>query len=295
VTLPRRPLADRTVSVLGLGGARWSLVDRPDDVAITRTVGAALEAGITLFDTARAYTPPGVDAYGERTLAAALREHSAGAEVVVLTKGGHERLADGSFVVDARPEVLRAHCVDALTSLGRDRLDGFLLHWPDPEVPLAESVGALDELRRDGLTHLIGVCNVDLGQLEGAHAVAPIDVVQNPCSALGEGDDEVAAFCRAQGIDQLGYSPLGGTRGAAVLARGAPGLAGLTERYAASVPELVLAHLLHTRPDVVPLVGAGRPETVRSVARAGTLELDPDDLRRIEEVLGASTIGQHHG
>jgi aryl-alcohol dehydrogenase-like predicted oxidoreductase len=294
VTLPRRALGDLTVSAVGIGGARWSLVDQPDDAAITRTIGVALEAGITVFDTARAYTPPGVTSHSERLLAAVLRQHSLGTEAVVLTKGGHERLPDGTFAVDGRPEVLRTHCVDALASLGRDRLDAFLLHWPDPGVPLRESVDALAELRREGLARLIGLCNVDVDQLRTAHAVSPIDVVQNPCSVLG-GADDVAAFCHEHGISQVGYSPLGGDTGALALARLTPALSELVERYAASVHELALAHLLTTRPDIVPLVGAGRPATVRSAVRAGTLQLDPDDLHRLHEILSGGLIGQHHG
>jgi aryl-alcohol dehydrogenase-like predicted oxidoreductase len=295
VTLPQRLLGGLHVSAVGIGGARWALVDRPDDAVVTATIHAALDSGVTLFDTARAYTPPGVDAYGERVLAGALCQHPNGGAAVVVTKGGHMRLPDGSFVVDARPATLRRHCLEAMTRLRRDPLDAFLLHWPDPQVDLVESVQALADLRREGLARLVGVCNVDVRQLRRAQHAAPIDLVQNPWSVLAGGDEDVVAFCGQHDIGYLGYSPFGGTAGASRLAHLDGQLAPLAERHAATVHELALAWLLHTRPEILPVVGAGRPSTARAAARAGALRLDAGDLQRLDAALVPDRIGQRDG
>lgn len=295
MSLRRRLVGDLPVSAVGLGGARWSLAERPDDGAIARTIHAALDAGITLFDTARAYTPAGVRAHSERVLADALRQHPAGGDAVVLTKGGHERRPDGTFAVDGCPATLRRHCHDALVSLGRSRLDGFLLHWPDPEVPVGESVAALAELREEGLTRLVGVCNVDVDQLRAAHDAARVDLVQNPYSALTGGDDAVLAFCREHGISHVAYSPLGGTTGTRMLTRRGAGLATVAHRYDASAHELALAWLLASRPGLVPVVGASRPATARAAARACSLALDEDALRELDAAFDPAPIGQLRG
>jgi aryl-alcohol dehydrogenase-like predicted oxidoreductase len=250
---------------------------------------------VTLFDTARAYTPPGVSGYGERALADALRRHPGGDAALVVTKGGHLRLPDGTFVVDARPTTLRRHLLEARARLQREPVDAFLLHWPDPHVDLVESVQALADLRREGLVRLVGVCNVDVGQLARAHHAAPLDLVQNPWSVLAGGDEDVVAFCDRNDIGYLGYSPFGGTTGAGRLGRLDARLAPLLERHAATMHELALAWLLHTRPEIVPVVGAGRPSSARAAARAAALRLDPDDLQCLGRVLGPDRAGQHHG
>jgi aryl-alcohol dehydrogenase-like predicted oxidoreductase len=291
VSVPRRAIGGVTVSAVGVGGARWSLTERPDDALVTRTVHAALDRGITLFDTARAYTPAGRTAHNERVLATALRRHPAGADAVVFTKGGHDRLPDGTFVVDGRPVTLRRHCEEALIALGVERLDAFLLHWPDPDVPLEESVGAIADLRSQGLVRLVGVCNVDLTQLRQAAAAVPLDLVQNPLSALAGGNWDVVDHCRRVGLAHLCYSPLGGSTGARALLSTTAETAEVCARHGASVHEVALAWLLAQGPALVPIVGAGRPESVASAARASTLELDTADLRVLDAVFSTTTSG----
>ena len=294
MSIPRRQLGRLSVSAVGIGVARLALLDEPDE-AITSVVHAALDEGITLFDTARAYTPPGVDSRGERVLAAALKQHPEGKHAVVLTKGGHERHSDGSFSIDGRPEVLRRHCTDALVNLGSTCLDAFLLHWPDEQVPITESAAALGDLRAEGLARLVGLCNVDVDQVRAAHDEVGVDLVQNPYSGVTGGDEEVIAFCRENGIGHVAYSPLGGTAGARALGRFESAFAAVAQKYDASAHEAVLAWLLASQPGVVPVVGAGRPGSARAAARAGTIELDNSDLRELGAILGRNRIGASLG
>lgn len=271
---------------LVLGTARWALAARPDRALLAATVDAAVDAGIDRFDTARAYSPPGRPGEGERLLGGALVAHARAGRVRVATKGGHWRLADGSFGIDARPTTLRAHAEESLRALGTERLDRYLLHWPDPAVPIAESVGALADLRAAGLVDEIGVCNVDVAQVEAAHAAGPVAVVQNRLAYLGP-DDPVLARCVALGLEYEAYSSLGGPDGPGrmeELVRGEPRVTALAARLGATGVQLALAWLLAQGTEVVPVLGAGRPRSVRASAAAASLTLGGDDLALLDEV-----------
>lgn len=268
---------------LGIGGARWSLTGRPDPDGARATLHAALDAGIRLIDTARAYAPPDrAGTTSEQLIAAALAAHPYGPDAVVATKGGHWRAEDGTFPVDARPETLRAHCRASLRALRLDRIELFQLHWPDPAVPLSDSVAALAELRAEGLVARIGLCNVSLDQVIAAESVTVVDAVQNQFSPLRRDDQPVLDHCTAAGIAYLAYSPLSGPDGAANLGGCLPAFAGLATRHGVSVHELALTWLLAQSPVLVPIVGAGRPEHAVAAARAATVELSPDELALLD-------------
>ena len=173
---------------------------------------AALDAGVTLIDTALAYTRPGIESYAEQVIARALREVIRDRPLVA-TKGGHWRDGD-RFPVDGRPEVLRAHCETSLRTLGVDRIDLYQLHHVDAKVPLPDSVGALEELRREGKIAAIGLSNVTAAQLDQALAVAPVAAVQNQLSYGRPGDLPTARACGEQGIAYLAYKVFAGPRGA---------------------------------------------------------------------------------
>jgi aryl-alcohol dehydrogenase-like predicted oxidoreductase len=216
--------------VIGLGCMR---------VTDAATIEAALDAGITLFDTARAYEG------NEELLARTLR----GTETRVVTKGG---MAPG-WVPDGRAKSIRADCEASLAALDGVPIDIYLLHVPDPRVPWATSMRALAKLVDDGLVRSVGVSNVNRTQLDEALELAPIAAVEN---ALSVYDDRsvrggVVARCEERGLMFLAHSPLGGPKRA--------------KRLDA---EDALAQLLAISPVVVPIPGATRPETVRSAARA---------------------------
>ncbi|WP_326642702.1 aldo/keto reductase [Streptosporangium sp. NBC_01755] len=279
-----RLIGSRQVGPVGLGGARWSLAAEPDEAAALATLHAAVDAGVTLVDTAPAYVPascPG-RSHNEELIARGLAAHPRGSSVLVATKGGHWRDPSGGFPVDARPETLRRHCLGSLAALGVPRIDLYQLHWPDPEVPIADSVGALARLREEGLVELVGVCNVGLVQLREATARTRVDAVQNRFSVLDRADRAVLDHCTAHGIAYLAYSPFGGPAGARGLAGRLPALGEIALARGVSAHEVAIAWLLAQSPVIVPIVGAGRPASVATAVRGAGLVLSEEELRSLD-------------
>jgi aryl-alcohol dehydrogenase-like predicted oxidoreductase len=273
-----RQIGDMSVSAIGLGSASWSLTGRPDTEGV-RAIHAALDAGITLIDTARAYTKPSHPGLGEALVRRALAEHRAGSRAVVATKGGHYRDGD-DFPIDASPEALRRDCALSRDLLGIDRIDVYFIHHPDPRVPIGTSVAALAGFQEAGWIRHIGVANVSLAQLEEVLSVAPIAAVQNRFSPLDQADRPVVDFCAETGIAYLAYSPLGGR--ASALAEAFPAAADLAARMGVSVPRLALAWMLTVSPTLIPITGAGRPESIRDSALAADLQLNEDEQSSLD-------------
>ncbi|MGH7527081.1 MAG: aldo/keto reductase, partial [Gemmatimonadales bacterium] len=168
------------VSAVGYGGMHLSIQDRPPEEQGLRVLRAALDAGVTLIDTADAYCLDQSEiGHNERLIAAALRSWSGNPEeVVVATKGGLVRPA-GRWENAASPQQLRAACDRSLRALGVEQIALYQLHAPDPRVPFTDSVGALAELRSQGKIRWIGLSNVSLSQIRQAEAIAPVTTVQN--------------------------------------------------------------------------------------------------------------------
>ena len=230
---------------------------RLEEEAYEPVVAAAVEAGITVFDTARAYGE------GERLLAAALRSAAADSRARVVTKGGMAR-PDGAWVPDGRAKAIRADCEASLAALDGLPIDVYLPHVPDPRTPWATTVRALARLVDDGLVRRVGVSNVNRRQLDEALELAPIAAVQVPLSRF---DDRalrggVVERCDELGIALIAHSPLGG-----------PKRAGRIDA------EEALAWLLSLSRVVVPIPGARRPETVRSSAGAAAIAPAPAPFR----------------
>jgi len=261
----------RRVTGVGLGTAPLAFRDVTDAGAVA-TVRAALDAGVTLIDTALAYTRPGVESYAEHIVASGLRD-AAGERPLVATKGGHWRDGD-RFPVDGRPATLRAHCEISLRTLGVDRIGLYFLHHVDPAVPLGDSAGALGQLRHEGKIAAVGLSNVTLAQLDEARAVTPVDAVQNRLSYADPADLPTALACAGRGIAYLAYSPLAAPSGPPL--RAALTVAG---RHHASVQRVMLAWLRAQAPSIVPLAGASRPASIRD--SANLLELTRQDLAEL--------------
>jgi aryl-alcohol dehydrogenase-like predicted oxidoreductase len=259
---------------IGLGTAplAFSGISFADAVA---TVRAAVDAGVTVIDTALAYTRPGYGSFAESVIAAALADRPA---VLVATKGGHRRVG-GRFPVDASPNALRADCERSLRALRVDAIDLYQLHHVDPRVALVDSVGELRDLQRAGKVRHIGLSNVDSGQIDQALTVAPIASVQNRLSYAHRADLPTARHCAARGIAYLAYMPLGGTSG-----RPAPddALRTVAARHGVSVQRVQLAWLLELAVPVIPLVGATRPATIVDSAAAASLRLTEADILQLD-------------
>jgi aryl-alcohol dehydrogenase-like predicted oxidoreductase len=253
---------------VGLGCMRLP----PDEDLALATIAAAAEAGITVFDTARAYEG------NEALLAEALR-HASGARIV--TKGGMARTG-GDWIPDGRARSIRADCEASLAALDGLPIDLYLLHAPDPRVEWRTPVRALARLVDEGLVARVGLCNVNRTQFDEACHHAPIAAVQ---VALSRFDDTVVRAglvdrCADGGIALVAHSPLGGTRRAARLGSD-HALGDVARAHEATEAEVALAWVLGLGPHVVAIPGARRPETARSAAHAAALELATSEREQL--------------
>lgn len=266
-------IVGRDIEGIGLGTAQFAFREGSAEDSVA-TVHAALRAGVSLIDTALAYTRAGVESYAEQVVARALRDITSDRPLVA-TKGGHWRHGD-DFSVDGRPGTLRAHCEISLRTLQTDRIDLYQLHHIDPAVPLPESVGALEQLRQEGKIAGIGLSNVTVAQLDEALAVAPIAAVQNRLSYGDPRDLPTALACADRKVAYLAYMPLGGPSGTP------PERAlAVAKRHGVSVQRALLAWLRYQAPNIVPLVGASRPASISdSAVQIVLADQDLEDLGR---------------
>ncbi|MGZ4281625.1 MAG: aldo/keto reductase [Gaiellaceae bacterium] len=200
-------IGDLEVGRLGFGAMRlcgpgvWGAPADPGNAL--RVLRRAVELGIALIDTSDAYGPE----VNERQIAEALHPYPEG--LVIATKGGFLRPGPGRWSPDGRPGHLREACEGSLRRLRLERIDVYQLHTPDPAVPLAESVGALRELRDEGKIRHVGLSNVSVAQLEEAERIVPIVSVQNRYNVDDREDEDVLEACEARGIPFLPWGPLG--------------------------------------------------------------------------------------
>jgi len=271
-----------TVSEIGLGGMYLSLQDRPDEAAAVRTIHAALDAGVTLLDTADVYClGDGEIGHNERLMARALREKP-GAKAVVATKGGLER-PGGAWTRNASAKHLREACEHSLKALEVERIDVYQLHAPDPAVPFEESIAALAALRGEGKIAHVGLSNVSVSEIEIARKIVPIVSVQNRWNPLDRTAETsgVLAHCAKSGIAFLPYSPFGGVGGAKTLAKIGK-LAEQARKRGVSPHRLVLAWMLAKSPVVIPIPGARRVESAVDSAGGGAVVLTEADVKEIQ-------------
>ena len=169
--MQQRSIGDVQVSAIGLGAMPLSVDPIPDADRAEATVHAALDAGVTLIDTADAYTSSEVDflpGHNEQIVAAALRSYGDTSGVLVATKGGSTRAPDGRWGQDGRPEHLRLAAEASLRTLGVDAIGLYQHHRPDPQVPYEETMGGLKELVDAGLVQRVGLSNADPDQIRTA-------------------------------------------------------------------------------------------------------------------------------
>jgi aryl-alcohol dehydrogenase-like predicted oxidoreductase len=273
------------VSSIGYGGMHISITDRPEESESVRVVHAALDAGVTIIDTADVYSLGSHDiGHNERLIARALREWKGPREqVLVATKGGSER-PEGRWVRNGRPAHLMAACERSLRALDVDEIDLYQLHAVDPAVPLEESMGAFARLLEQGKILRAGLSNVSVDQIERARLVVPITSVQNRLNPFFREslDEGVVRYCADQGLGFLAYSPTGGGRlnlklPAHPVVRRLAGLRGVSPHA------VVLAWVLAQGPTVIAIPSARKPEHARDSASASGLQLAPEELRELDE------------
>ncbi|MFF4798793.1 aldo/keto reductase [Streptomyces sp. NPDC001351] len=289
-----RTLGDLCVSAVGLGAMPLSIEGRPDESRALATVHAALDAGVTLLDTADSYHLPGAEpGHNEHLVARALAAYGGDtADVLVATKGGRGRPADGSWTVDGTPRHLKAAAEASLKRLGVEAIGLYQLHKPDPAVPFEESVGALRELLDEGTIRLAGVSNTDVDQIRTAHRILGdrLVSVQNQYSPAVRDSEAELRLCEELGLAFLPWSPLGGisrssldgpSRSEGEVRFGA--FHAVAAQRGVSPQQVCLAWLSARSPVVVPIPGASRPETIRDSSAAADLVLTGEELARLDK------------
>jgi aryl-alcohol dehydrogenase-like predicted oxidoreductase len=282
-SMPTRRIGRTDVGAIGLGAMLLSIAGRPGEAQAIRTVHAALDAGVTLIDTADAYCLGGDEAgHNERLIRKALDAWPGDRDrVLVATKGGHTR-PGREWGLDGRPEYLRKACEASLAALGVEVIGLYQFHRPDPKVPFLESVGALAELKAAGKVRMVGLSNVSVDQIRQAREVVEVASVQNEFSPRFRRSEGELAFCAANRIAFLPWSPLGGIGRGRELGGRHRAFAEVAEAHGVSPQRVALAWELAKAPVVIPIPGARRPETITDSAAATSLRLSADELARLD-------------
>lgn len=272
---------DLPVRRLGFGSGQlagpgyWRV--RLDVARSTAILHRAVERGVTLIDTADNYGPDVV----EELIATALHPYPTG--LVIATKGGVVRTGPDVWHHAGRPQQLRTQCEASMRRLRVDTIDLYQLHRIDPEVPLAEQLGALTELQQAGKIRHIGVDTVTADELERCLAQATIASVQNRYNLIDRESARVLAICQAWGIAFLPWLPLGKglltTGGEAGHLRT---IAEVAQRHAATASQIALAWLLHHAPVILPTPGTASLAHLDENLDAADIALDTEDVRRLD-------------
>ena len=282
-----RRIADLEVSAIGLGGMPMSIEGRPDEARSIATIHAALDEGVTLFDTADAYQlHAGEVGHNESLFAKAIASWGGGdtSNVLVATKGGHLRPGDGSWSVDGRPAYLKQAVEASLKRLGGDAIGLYQFHRPDPDVPYADSVGAIRDLLEAGTIRLAGISNANLEQIRLAQQIlgGRLVSVQNQFSPAFRTSEPELELCDELGIAFLPWSPLGGIKSAATLGDRFAPFQQVADARGVSPQVICLAWHLAKSPHVIPIPGASRPESIRNSVQAADVTLSAEELATLD-------------
>lgn len=284
--MKQRMLGDLKIGSIGLGGMPMSIEGRPDEDRSVATIHAALDAGVTLIDTADAYhLNAGEVGHNEELIARALRSWGGDtSSVVAATKGGHLRPGDGSWTQNGDPAYLKQAARDSARRLGVEAIGLYQLHRPDPKVPYADSVGALVELLEEGVIVRAGISNATVAQIDEANEVLDgrLASVQNQFSPAFLSSREELDHCAELGIAFLPWSPLGGISNAGELGSKHAAFAEVAQRHGVSPQQVALAWELSLADVVVPIPGASRPASIQDSAQAADLELSAGDLAALQ-------------
>jgi aryl-alcohol dehydrogenase-like predicted oxidoreductase len=320
MSMRQRSLGNLRVSAIGFGAMVLSpgMYGEVDDERAERALAHALEAGATFVDTSDGY---GADHHNERLIGRTIAGMDR-SRIQLATKFGfsipegaeaHSFRVNYSFEelsVNAEPRFVRGYAEASLERLGTDHLDLYYPHFPDPAVPIEETVAAVAELVEEGLVAHIGLSNVDAGQLRRAATVAPIATVQTEWSMWRPVDPDLLDTARELGTGIVAWGPLGsGFLTGAVqkveesdFRRNAPrfsaeNLAANVDRYAPvraiaaelgiAPGQLALAWLLAQDDHVVPIPGSRSPAHIDENLAAAAIDLDVATLARIDEALGS--------
>lgn len=298
----QRPLGSHgpTVGTVGFGcmglTGSYGPVDEADAQAVLR---GAVEAGVTLFDTADAYA----EGDNERLVGRTLRPVRD--RVVLATKFRSARMRDGSTRIDGSPQHVHHACDQSLRRLGIETIDLYFQHRVDRSVPIEETVGAMSELVAAGKVRHVGLCEAGVSTIERAHAVHPLAAVQTEYSLWSRDvEQRVLPTLQELGIGLVAYSPLGrGFLAGAVTDRSSLDesdvrrrqprfeddnlthnltllgqIKAIAERNGATSSQIALAWVLAQGEGIVPIMGTSKPEHLQENLAAADLSLTDVDL-----------------
>jgi aryl-alcohol dehydrogenase-like predicted oxidoreductase len=277
------------VGAIGLGLMTFDQSGSQPREQLAATVRAALDAGVTLFDTADAYGPgeekgAGAQGENERLVASLLDELGVRDQVLLATKGGHVRTEGGGWDTDSTPAHLRQAVDASLSRLAVEQIALWQHHRPDPDVDYAEVIGTLKEIADSGKVRMVGLSNADPDQIRAAHAVLgdALVSVQNQFSPKFRSSRPEIDVCTELGLAFLPWSPLGGLGDAKELADKHPAFATVAQDRGVSAQQVALAWELAQSRVVVPIPGAKRPESITDSAAAADLDLTADEIAALD-------------
>lgn len=285
-----RSLDGVRIGAIGLGTQNLSVPGRPDRETAIATVHAALDSGVTLFDSSDAYTTEqDGQGHNERLIVEALQRYDGDTtDVIVSTKGGLIYRDGGAWIRNGRPEYLKEAAKASLRRIGGDALELYHLHKKDPEHDFGDSITALRDLLDEGIIKRAGISNVDLDEILLAQEIlgGRVSSIENHFS-LGHRDQRAEmAYAAENGIAYLLWGPLGGLGGAAKLAERHPALQQISFERGVSPQRIALAWELAQSPTAVPIPGAVSAEQAADSAAAATLELSVEELALLDADAG---------
>jgi pyridoxine 4-dehydrogenase len=257
---------------LGFGAMRltgpgvWG--ESPDRYRAKEALLRAVTLDVNFIDTADSYGPEA----SERLIAETLYPYPD--DLVIATKGGLARPGPGQWQPDGRPEHLRRACEGSLARLRLDMIDLYQFHRPDPRVPIAESIGALAELKAEGKIRHVGVSNFNEEQLREAERVTPVVSLQNRYNVTDRSSESLVDLCEQEMLAFLPWAPVQQAEESRAVLEAA-GHHGVSPR------QVVLAWMLARSPQILPIPGSSSPEHVEENIAAASLELSPDEIRAI--------------
>lgn len=278
-------MTDMKVSRIAFGawelGGEWGSFDESAAIA---TIRHARERGVTLFDTAQAYGFGASEHILGRALHDDLDRHRA--EIVIATKGGLRMTASG-LVRDSSPGWLRQGVDESLRAIGVDYIDLYQVHWPDPNVPLDETAGALEELVREGNIRHVGVSNFDVAEMEAFAPVRPVETIQPPYGLLRrDTESDVSPCTQTNEIGVLVYGPpahgllTGSMNDRTTFA---------ADELGCSTAQLAVAWTLASPAVQAAIVGARRVQHIDEAVTASDLHFDVEELAHIDTIMAGAT------
>jgi pyridoxine 4-dehydrogenase len=265
---------DLTVNRLGFGAMRitgpgiWGDPSSRDQAIAT--LRRVVELGVNFIDTADSYGPE----VSETLIAEALYPYPD--DLVIATKGGLIRPGPNRWETNGRPEHLRQVCEGSLRRLRLEQIPLYQFHRPDPAVPLAESIGAIAELKNEGKIRHVGLSNVTEDQFREAARIVPIVSIQNRFNVTDRASEPLIDLCEQEAMVFLPWAPIQQTDRRAAVAVAAE-RRGVTER------QIVLAWTLAISPATLPIPGTGSPGHAEENVAAAAIELSGDEIEAISK------------